>query len=265
MDASTTNSAIWVGFTAMLVLSLAGLGGLCIYTSDRRLRLFVLVVTLTLPCHWLAMAGAWSATWLRPYKLDLYFYRADGLFGFQPSFALGQLILPHPMLKVPAEVAYRLLAPATALVFAGYLWVRGAREALSMIPVFLLNLAFSVPCYLLVPVCGPGYAFASYPALPREAVVPHPILTHAAPANGFPSIHFSAALLIFWYARKLPWGRWIGGSFLLLTLAATLGTGEHYLFDLVAAAPYALLVYKTGNFVFQKLAKSVPAPNAAQG
>jgi hypothetical protein len=264
MDGSGTSFAIWVGFVTVLTMLLGGLAYLCIYGSGPRLKRFLIVVTLILPCHWLAMEGSWSATWLRPYKLDLYLYRADGLLGFQPSFALGQLILPHRILAVPVELAYRLLAPAMALVFAGYLWRRCESEAMSMIPVFLLNLALSVPCYLLVPVCGPGYAFASYPALPHEAVVPHPIALDTAPANGFPSIHFSAALLIFWYARGLPWGRWIGGFFLLLTFAATLGTGEHYLFDLIAAVPYALLAFKTGNFVFRKLAKSVPAPNAAQ-
>jgi len=54
--------------------------------------------------------------------------------------------------------------------------------------------------------------------------------------------------LILWYSRKLPLGRWIGGAFLFLTAAATMGLGEHYFFDLVASLPYAVMVYKTGNY-----------------
>ena len=74
-----------------------------------------------------------------------------------------------------------------------------------MASVFLLSLAFSVPFYLLCPVCGPAYAFPGFPALPAGPIVPHPILLDA-PAKGVPSIHFSTALLVLWYGRKLPTG-----------------------------------------------------------
>jgi membrane-associated phospholipid phosphatase len=52
----------------------------------------------------------------------------------------------------------------------------------------------------------------------------------------------SSALLIFWFLMPWPWGRAIGGIYLGLMVLATLGSGQHYLFDLICAVPYATLV-----------------------
>lgn len=57
-----------------------------------------------------------------------------------------------------------------------------------------------------------------------------------------PSLHAAGALLIFWNSRSFGWTRIIAFLYLLLTLLATLGFGEHYIIDLVVAAPYALLM-----------------------
>jgi membrane-associated phospholipid phosphatase len=133
-------------------------------------------------------------------------------------------------------------------MFGGYLWHRSEREAWGMIPAFLLNLALSVPFYLLCPVCGPAYAFPGFPAPPAGPVLPHPILLDA-PANGVPSIHFSTAMLILWYGRKLPFGGSIGVVYAVLTAISTLASGEHYLFDLLVAVPYAAMVLALGECV----------------
>src|SRR5207247_2117622 len=71
---------------------------------------------------------------------------------------------------------------------------------------------------------------------------PHMIPIDAAP-NGIPSVHMATALLIFWFLRRWWWGSLIGLVFILLTILATLGLGQHYLFDLICAIPYAALVY----------------------
>jgi hypothetical protein len=66
---------------------------------------------------------------------------------------------------------------------------------------------------------------------------PVPLELHAA-LNAMPSFHMAWALLIFWYGLKCAWPVRIGGTvFAAFTVLATLGLGEHYLIDLVVAAP----------------------------
>jgi hypothetical protein len=229
------------------MLLLGSIGYRYFHGPDKRLDRFVMAAALAVPSQFLAAFCVAGVGLVRPYKFDLYVYWIDNLLGFQPSFALGHAIMGHFPIMAPLAVTYHLLAVAIVAIFGGYLWCRSEHEAMSMISVFILNLTLSIPCYLLFPVCGPGFAFPNFPALPNGPVVPHTILLNAA-ANGVPSVHFSTALLIFWYARKLPYGRWIGGAYLILTAVATTASGQHYVFDLLAAVPYAVLMYKLGPF-----------------
>jgi len=58
-----------------------------------------------------------------------------------------------------------------------------------------------------------------------------------------PSLHFAWALLLWWNSRGLPaWVRALTGCCLSLMVLATLGSGEHYLVDLVVGTPFALAV-----------------------
>ena len=110
------------------------------------------------------------------------------------------------------------------------------------------NFVAIVPLYLLFPVCGPGYAF---PALPGPLLA-HPFLLHAAP-NGVPSGHTSSALLILALLWPWKWARLFGFLFLGLTVFATLGSGQHYFFDLLCAVPYAAgVLYLTRSTLTQK-------------
>ncbi len=256
--------ALWLRYPVLPAVALI-LMVCCVYVyfrgTNKRLDRFLVAVTLTVPGHILVMAGAlWTAP-IHPLKLDLYVYWIDKLAGFEPSSALGRLALSHLSVVVLLAVSYQLLPLAMVAIYGGYLWYRPAREATTMVSVFILNLALSVPFYLLFPVCGPAYAFPGFPDLPAGPVVPHPILL-SAPPNGVPSVHFSTALLVLWYGRKLPLGRFIGGAYLLLTAFSTLASGEHYLFDLVVTAPYTVVVYKLGHYVATRMGS--PAQVRAQ-
>jgi hypothetical protein len=230
-----------------LLLMLVGAAVLLYYRGpDPRFDRFLVVLAAALPANMLSMSGAMAAGYLRHVRFDLYVYRIDSLLGLQPSFALGQFVSDKLPLVILLKLSYDLLPVAIVSVFGGYLWHRSDREAVGMVPVFLLNLALGVPFYLLCPVAGPLYAFPSFPALPIGPIIPHAILLNAPP-NGMPSIHFSSALLIFWYARKLPSGRWLGGIYLLLIAAATMAGGEHYFLDLLMAIPYSVMMYWLGT------------------
>ena len=103
------------------------------------------------------------------------------------------------------------------------------------------------------PVTGPRYAFPAY--FPGTEP-PYSVLSSLhlqripvdwlIPRNGVPSLHFTWALLIWWNTRSLPrWARAIALAFVLATAFDTLATGEHYLFDLIAALPFSLWMQAT--------------------
>jgi hypothetical protein len=61
--------------------------------------------------------------------------------------------------------------------------------------------------------------------------------------NAMPSLHTAWVLLVWWNSKGLArWIRAIALLFLILTVMATLGTGEHYFVDLIVAFPFALMV-----------------------
>jgi len=66
-----------------------------------------------------------------------------------------------------------------------------------------------------------------------------------------PSLHMGWVVLLWWNSRGLP--RALRGGlflYLLLTLVATLGSGQHYLVDLVVSLPFALAVESTASLAF---------------
>jgi hypothetical protein len=116
----------------------------------------------------------------------------------------------------------------------------GARAAALL---FLASL-LAVAGYRVVPVAGPLFAFPRFPIEPPSLGSGDLGLLPLAPKvlrNGVPSLHFAAALLVWWNLRHLGWGlRLIAGFFLVGTFLATLGTGEHYLVDLIMTVPFSV-------------------------
>jgi hypothetical protein len=98
-------------------------------------------------------------------------------------------------------------------------------------------------CYQLLPAAGPVHVFHGFPnGLPAQVSLTAEPLPWI-PRNAIPSLHTAWALLVYWavakYSRPV---RWAAAVFVLLTLLATLGFGEHYLIDLVVAVPFAVAV-----------------------
>jgi hypothetical protein len=229
------------------IVSLFLLLGYCLasvwrHGSNPRIDRQMAAVALVLPGIGMAYALNCAVNALRPYKLDPYIFRLDGLLGCEPSFLAGQVVkaLPHAA-QVALAMAYSLMPIEMVLLYWVYAW-RFPGECRTLARVLIANLALAAPLYFLVPVAGPFYAFPGFPNLPPP-LIPHPLRLHALP-NGVPSVHFSTALLCAWYARRLAWGRWIGLLYVLATAAATMGFGEHYFFDLVAAVPYAAAIVR---------------------
>ena len=184
--------------------------------------------------NWLSLA--------RPLKLDLYIYQIDGWLGIQPSFVLGRIVYRSRSLMYALAAGYSLMPLSMSLVFAAHVLYGRESDARRVARTFILLFVLILPVYALVPVCGPQFAFPGFPyAAPAGS--PHPIPISAAP-NGIPSGHFATAVLVYWFARRWTLGASLGGAFLVWTGIATVGSGQHYLFDLVVAVPYSALVYR---------------------
>lgn len=231
-------SGFVIAVSAMVVLALRSL--FC-PRDQRRCEIGVVAFALSIPFY---MAIGFFLSFLSgliPGRYDLYLARIDGLLGFQPSAVVNHILSRSPFLFGFTAFFYKALPAIGVLLFVTYLWKRSEREAVGVLKALLLNAALSVPCYFLVPSCGPIYAFSGFPRFPEPLPVAHTVVLVGAP-NAMPSIHFSTALLIYWYSRHSRIGQVLGALFILLTVAATLGFGEHYLIDLVMAIPYAVAI-----------------------
>ncbi|MEZ5293655.1 MAG: phosphatase PAP2 family protein [Vicinamibacterales bacterium] len=163
---------------------------------------------------------------------DQYLYALDAWIG-QPGFAAGRLVATWPLLGAVchwAYVAVPLVMPVAYLM---------SPRPNQYVATLMLSVALGFPCYWLVPAAGPRFTFPSYPWI-EPALTPQALFIPGAFPNCMPSLHLTWALLM---ARYWRW-RTAGWTFVALTVASTLGLGEHYAVDLLAAVPFtALLVW----------------------
>jgi hypothetical protein len=179
--------------------------------------------------------------------LDLFLFNFDASLGVQPSFEVGQLVLRSRWLTRIALLFYYALPVPVMLIYAKQL-MRARNAALAAFLGLMVVGPAGVIFYNLLPACGPIYLFGStFPFEPpstdqvKEMLV-HPVFISGV-RNAFPSLHVAWALLAWWYAKGLSkWTKFFVLLFLAGTILATLGLGEHYFIDLVAALPFALMI-----------------------
>ncbi len=169
-------------------------------------------------------------------RYDLYVYHWDQMIGGEPAFALGRALLERAWGYWFLSFTYGLLGLAVAILLMAYAWKPSAQ--LREVAVALtVNFLLAPVLYAVFPVSGPRFAFPAFPA-PPVSFVPHVLHLHAAP-NGVPSVHCSTALLVWWYGRRWRAGGIAGLVHLAVVLVSTLASGQHYVFDLIVAAPYS--------------------------
>jgi len=180
---------------------------------------------------------------------DLYAYVFDGSLGFQPSFFIGRLFQDHSLLGMLGQFTYFFLPVPMALVYAGHLR-RKDRSPLFIAELFMAAGLLGYLLYLVFPAAGPRYiAGPKFPASPLSlselhALVPHSVpVDRMFPRNAMPSLHMAWALLVWINCKPFSrLARALAFVFVLTTALDTLGTGEHYLIDLVVAFPFAVAV-----------------------
>ena len=189
---------------------------------------------------------------LRTY--DFYLLSVDGSFGFQPS-----IWLRHTVDRVHLLWFFSFVYDALPLAMAVAYVAHFKSKKLLYIPVALTVALVGVPLYWILPASGPifllgtdhfvgncGLFCSSLGSMVQDnsQLYNSSLVDPKWPRNCLPSLHVTWALLTFWICRDLRWGRWIAGAFLVGTALATMIVGEHYLVDVIAAFPLALIVWQ---------------------
>jgi hypothetical protein len=187
---------------------------------------------------------------LNPQTDDAWLYAFDGSMGFQPSFFMGRIMFSSIILTRSAILTYLSLPFAMAVVCAWQIPVAARRISWYMLTVLSLAGVVGFLLYNVVPGTGPLYAFGrDFPSHPlpykdllglslQKMSIPLNI-----PRNAMPSLHVGWVMLLWWNSRGLP--RVVRTTvllYLVLTVVATMGGGQHYFVDLVVSLPFVLAI-----------------------
>ncbi len=230
--------------------SLAVLGARTIWARNRERTLLLyalLPAVASLGSEYLSPILMNATEALHPKTFDLYLYSFDCSLRVQFSFLVGQLFARHPWLSFAGTVFYIALPLPLALVYAANLRRKGP-DAFPVMLAFLATGPIGILYYNLVPATGPihifGQNFPWHPlSMPQAMNLILETLAVKGPRNAIPSLHMAWLLLIWWNSKGLArWIRLVALAFVIFTVLATLGIGEHYFVDLVVAFPFALMV-----------------------
>lgn len=183
----------------------------------------------------LTVLNAWSGR----LSFDAYLYNFEAAYGFQASYIVGRLFEKYILLKYASGLVYCALPLAAAVV---YLYLPEGAKVRFFVAMALAGVLGFV-LYRLLPASGPVYTGANFPW--NEPAMLTAARTQAiAPLNAIPSLHLAWALLLFLFARELGRAWELGtGLWLMFTVLATLGFGQHYLIDLIVGVPFAVVVW----------------------
>jgi hypothetical protein len=254
-----------LGFGALLLL---GLRALWSEREGRENARALLVPALVLVFFILASANVLRLTsGLSPQTDDAWLYAFDGSLGFQPSFWMGRIMYGSLVLTRMTLLTYLSLPFAMAVVCAWQIPAAARRVSWHMLTVLLLAGVVGWLLYNVVPATGPLYAFGRdfpwnslpYKDLSTFALQKMP-LPLGIPRNGMPSLHMGWVVLLWWNSRGLP--RALRAAlifYLFLTVIATLGSGQHYLVDLVVSLPFALAVQSVASYALPNKSRRIAA------
>src|SRR3984893_661177 len=216
--------------------------------ESTRMRLAFLFAFLSVGVDAAALPfHAWTSK-LKPNVLDLYLYSFDASLRVQLSFLMGQAYATWHRFGDAGMFIYIGLPVVMAMVAAGHL-LHGSKRAIPAIVAFLVTAPIGIIFYNLFPALGPTYIFGPrFPWNPITIDQAAHLRLEPMLAAGFrtamPSLHIAWVLLAWWFSRGLSvCERAIAMVFVVFTVFATLGSGEHYFIDLVVGFPFALFVY----------------------
>jgi hypothetical protein len=202
---------------------------------------------LVLPAF--SLVAGLGMNWANGYPERTYdhlLYAFDGtLLHIAPGQTVAALWKSFSWIGGASSIAYQGLLIFPPL-YRGWAMYRGVRGGVNILHAFA---AAGVVGFLLYQVCpaeGPVYSFGTrFPDhLPDWHDVSLAPYLSAGVHNAIPSMHMTWALLVLWSALELgPWALTIAAAFVGFTALATLGSGEHYVVDLVVSIPLAFAVW----------------------
>ena len=172
-----------------------------------------------------------------PWKFDRVLFCLDESLGIQAASIARPL---QGSLHIPLWIIYQSMVP---MMIVWYLLTRYRRSPGSIILAYVAELVSGPLLYMIVPACGPIYAFGKQWLHP-PAVAPEAVRLAGMP-NAFPSLHIGTALVFLMFApgRIL---KAVALLFLAATCLATLSTGEHYVIDLISGLAFGVFVSAIG-------------------
>ena len=239
-----------VAFSFVGLSSLAVLGTRTIWSreQDRRLLLYAFFPAVVfVASDYLASTLLDYTEALHPKTFDLYLYSFDCSLRVQFSFLVGQAFSRHLWFRFFALLFYIALPLPLALIYAAHLRLK-KKSAFPVMLAFLITGPLGVLFYNMVPATGPVHVFGpNFPWHPMSTAQAMQLVLATIPVKGarnaIPSLHMAWVLLVWWNSKGLSlWIRAIALAFVVFTILATMGIGEHYFVDLVVAFPFALMV-----------------------
>jgi hypothetical protein len=202
----------------------------------------VLLETLIFPALLLAAILPLDlTTYLHPTSLDgRMLLLEQSLFGMQPSWIVGRWFDASGVFRGFETLVYVYLPTASGVV---YLLERRSGRPNDIQVAFITAGIIGIVLLQLAPVAGPTSFRPDYPdVVPAiEDAIDQKMVAGMRWRNSIPSLHTTWSLLIYWHAR--PHGlrpRLFGATWVVLTILAMLGLGEHFLADVAITIPFAV-------------------------
>jgi PAP2 superfamily len=245
---NTVHLVTWISFLGMASLVIMGLNAVWLEGEERKTVLLALVPSILILAsnHYAGYLHRYTEN-AHPKVLDLYLYSFDSSLHAPIAFWMGQLYDKWKMLGDVSFVFYVGLPFSLALVYAGQA-ARMRGKAIPIFVAFLLMGPIGGIFYNLFPALGPAHLFGDrFPWQPLASEHARRLFLEpvaiAGLRNAIPSLHMGWTLMSWWYSRGLSTlERTVAMLFVLFTVVATMGTGEHYFIDLVVAFPFVLFL-----------------------
>jgi len=260
---------------AVILIVIAALGLSAFYTvrrPDVRIaRLFRAAVELFL-LSFLVGSLSYSATSIGRPLWDAVFLAWDEAIGFDWRYWLAVLDA-HPRVNLLLVLAYHSMWPQLALVLIALISVRDYRRLDIMLLAFGFGAILTVVIAGFMPAISPlaylGITPSDHPhinlAVPREFEMQALALRSGAmrvielsSAQGlvtFPSFHTVTAVLLLLGFWNVPYLRWVSLVLNGLMLIAIPIEGSHYLVDVIAGIPVALLAWAAATAIVDAYAR----------
>ena len=179
-----------------------------------------------------------------PLTIDADLYKIDTAFGGFASWLYTAFARnSFPLWNMLVTSVYTLLNIMLLLSLITVLRERRAAQ-LNIFRVLVMPFMLAFALYIVTPVAGPPAYGTNYPHNMNFVIEAAKGMTEVVPSvrNGMPSMHFTGAMLIVLVmaclTRKLYF--YAALFFATITFIATMALGEHYLLDLIVAAPYCI-------------------------